>query len=70
MIPVSHLFSSFDVKEKARAKDKQFKTDKGQTSANMVHRSQSHGSRKEKGQRTKPKRTTTFVRKMDTDSFD
>jgi hypothetical protein len=37
------LIASLDVEEKAQVKDRQSKGAEGQTSANMVHPSQSHG---------------------------
>jgi hypothetical protein len=42
------LIASLDVEEKARAKDERSKGAEGQTSANMVHQSQTHGKGKGK----------------------
>jgi hypothetical protein len=64
---ISDLIASLDVEEKARAKDRQSKGAEGQTSANMVHQSQSHGKRKCKAKQNqnsnKPKQTITFNKK-------
>jgi hypothetical protein len=42
------LIASFDIEEKARAKDRRSKGVEGQISVNMVHQSQSHGKGKGK----------------------
>jgi hypothetical protein len=43
---ILNLIASLDVEEKSRAKDGQSKGANDQTSANMVHQSQSHGKSK------------------------
>jgi hypothetical protein len=64
---ISYLITSFDVEEKAQAKDERSKGAEGQTSVNMVHRPQSHGKGKGKAKQNqnnnKPKQTTTFKKK-------
>jgi hypothetical protein len=46
---ISDLIASLDVEEKAWAKNRRSKGADGQTSANMVHRPQSHGKGNGKG---------------------
>jgi hypothetical protein len=62
---ISDLIASLDVEEKARAKDGRSKGAEGQTSANMMHQSQTHGKGKAKKNQnnSKPKQTTTFKKK-------
>jgi hypothetical protein len=64
---ISDLIASLDVEEKAQAKDRRSKGAEGQTIANMVHQSQTHGKGKGKAKKnqnnSKPKQTTTFKEK-------
>jgi hypothetical protein len=64
---ISNLIASLDVEEKAWANDGRSKEVEGQTSANMVHQSQSHekgkGKAKQNQNNNKPEQTTTFKKK-------
>jgi len=63
-ILVENLIASLDVKEKARAKDKIEKENKGHLSADFIQRN-SLGKNKGKNKSLNAKSTTTFKKKKD-----